>query len=1290
MFELGNRVTRKRKRGVQAGPRLSLLALAVLAFMAFSAAPAHAARTHRLITAFHKLPAGVEPFYTNIAVNESNGNLFIASFTLGSSAWVAIQGPEGGAPTGVANDEIAGVRAQSLAFDNSASSPSHGALYVSEEHGVVKKFVLDPLSQEYVSAGELVATPPLTYMYGQRIDVDANGNVFVVDVAGKGVVEFDPAGTQIARLDVSASIGGAGDIAVDSAGDLIVSGSSGSVYRFDANGAGEIEPGTVPVQIYEGDLGGGSVQDFIVDQDSDVLYLLTHLRVLEFSAFCTPQGVGGEEEHCVPEGEFGDGIIGTGGASMAVNAAQGYIYVRDNGGGYGGADRQIDLFGPTVIVPGSTTGEATGVTGTTATLHGTVDPSGSLLDECRFEWGPDQSYANTAPCAESPAAIGTGNAAVLVHADLSGLGIGNEIHFRLVATSPTTVPDEKGPSVGADSAFTTLGPQVRAESASKVGATTATLEGLVNPKGETSTAFFEYVSHADFEAGEYTNATSVPLGGKAVGSGNVDVAVVEEISGLSPHTTYHFRLSATNASGTAHGPGATFQTYIEAGPGLPDARAYEQATPLNKGGVNPRGETNLVRAGSGEGGITGITFTTNGGVPGSEGSQRFPTYLSRRAADGSGWTTQGLLPPAANGPVAVVRGYSDNFSQTYVTQATDQLTPGAFYQRDTLTLQMREMIGGVPDEARADYAGETADGSTVLLEVFNEPPLPSGATKGLNTYVWDKQSGAAILAGALNNSKAPSGGTSPGSYTGHSGGKYTLYENAISEDGSRVFFSSNDAKARQVYLRQNPTQPQSEMAGGQCTEAALACTLQISASQRTIAPLKDEKPSTLWLATPDGTQAFFTSPGKLTDDATTGATEEGADLYRYEAESGELTDLTVDTNPGDPSGADVQGVLGASADGSYVYFVANGVLTATPNAEGLSAEAGDCKAENPELLQNTIGRCNLYLWHEGEVSFIAPQQAKPSANAEPTESDAMNWMRKPAGTAGERTARVSSDGQTLLFRSREKLSAYDNAAGDGNCLLSPIPACNEFYRYDAEAGELACVSCNPTGAPPVGFATLESMHVGIADSAPASTQTRNLSADGDRVFFESPERLVVADTNGVGGCPPVRQGILSGDVPACQDVYEWEAKGSGSCESEAENGGCLYLLSSGTSPEPSYFGDASRSGDDTYVFTSEPLVAQDQDALIDIYDARVGGGIAAQNALPAPICEAEGCKPAVGATPGFPTPGTPGFLGQGNPLYCKKGFKKASRHGETVCVKKKPHAKKKKKRQKHRAGGRQK
>ena len=80
---------------------------------------------------------------------------------------------------------------------------------------------------------------------------------------------------------------------------------------------------------------------------------------------------------------------------------------------------------------------------------------------------------------------------------------------------------------------------------------------------------------------------------------------------------------------------------------------------------------------------------------------------------------------------------------------------------------------------------------------------------------------------------------------------------------------------------------------------------------------------------------FFTSRVELTNDADTGPEDNAANLYEYDFEKPEgerLSDLTVDTV--DPDGAGVLGLVTASEDGSYVYFVAEGELTSEKNSEG--------------------------------------------------------------------------------------------------------------------------------------------------------------------------------------------------------------------------------------------------------------------------------------------------------------------------------------------------------------------
>jgi hypothetical protein len=388
----------------------------------------------------------------------------------------------------------------------------------------------------------------------------------------------------------------------------------------------------------------------------------------------------------------------------------------------------------------------------------------------------------------------------------------------------------------------------------------------------------------------------------------------------------------------------------------------------------------------------------------------------------------------------------------------------------------------------------------------------------------------------------------------------------------------------------------------------------------------------------------------------------GNDLYRYEAETGELEDLVVDTT--DPNGAEVRGVLGISGDGSRLYFAANGDLDGTG-----PATKGNCQGEP----LTGSGSCNLYLWEEGAIELVAVLETGGG-----TSTDAANWAATPSGVFPSNTfqkaSRISADGGVLVFRSKRQLTAYENEG-------TP-----QYYRYDAQTGGLLCLTCTPTGLAPSGAPTLGTINAFLISAGkPASLLSRNLSADGRRFFFESTEGLVAGDTNGLAECPVFKAG--ANKFPACQDVYMWEASGTGSCQGEAQNGGCLYLLSTGKSPEPSFFADAGATGEDAFLLTSSPgLVLQDQDGLYDVYDARLEGGLLSQNEEKE-ICTAlDPCHGPVTPQPAQSSPGT-GAAGPGDPppkrKACPKGKRKARVKGKARCVPKRRPASKKRQRKRH-------
>lgn len=658
------------------------------------------------------------------------------------------------------------------------------------------------------------------------------------------------------------------------------------------------------------------------------------------------------------------------------------------------------------------------------------------------------------------------------------------------------------------------------------------------------------------------------------------------------------------------------------GAALPDCRAYEQVTPVAKNGSNVQGYLNNVQAArDGE----GITFYSQVGFPGAEGSQDFGTFLATRAPDGSSWSTQGLLPPAQAGPRASVNGWTEDLADIFDT-ASQPGQSATFYLRDSASHVLRPIVTTEESFTEFGYVGASDDGAAVAFESYGKL-LPEALEYISNLYVWDRETGELRLGGVLNSGEPPAEGVAGGSYDwfqgntysgGYAANYYTQEEEALSPDGSGLVFTA--LGSGQVYLRVNPTAAQG------CGEAGKACTYQVSAPNTGVVDPEGEKPAAFQASRKDGSLILFTSSQHLTSDANTGPTDEGSDLYVYDlnAPEGErLTDLTPDTEAGDPNGAEVKGVLGASVDGSYVYFAAAGSLAS-------DAPPATCTGSGEVV----TGLCNVYVWHEGAISFVAQVQANEVYGAA---EDADNWRpgsRNAGGTLEPKTSRVSPDGRTLLFSSQRRLTAYDNQG------------MAELYRYRYGDPAPTCVSCDPTGAAPIAGASLSSVYVPAAEISMPAILTRNLSANGERLFFESPDKLLPADVNGEGGCPRVEEVTRS---RSCQDVYEWEADGSGSCHGTAQNGGCLYLISTGESPQPSYFGDADLEGKNAFFFTTQPLVGQDRDGLVDIYDARIEGGISGQNPAPPSVCTDESsCKGPVPVAPGTVNAGTAGFHGPGN------------------------------------------
>jgi hypothetical protein len=616
---------------------------------------------------------------------------------------------------------------------------------------------------------------------------------------------------------------------------------------------------------------------------------------------------------------------------------------------------------------------------------------------------------------------------------------------------------------------------------------------------------------------------------------------------------------------------------------LPDCRAYEQVSPIVKNFTDALGEADVVQtAPSGD----GVTFFSDAPFPGVLSATGPSLYLGTRA--GGGWSTQGLVPPTiprslpGHGSASVL-SLTEDLSVAIVNTEPGLeagMALGRYsYLRDNATGTFRLFGSGI-----ATFADATADDSRIIFE-SGEHLLPDAAPGVVNLYEWNrnKPPGEELsLVGVLPDGKAPAEGSVAGpggpalgeEIVGGATGRFYT-QDTISADGSRVFFS--DAGTGQIYMR----------------EPEVARTVPVSAGS---------EPAYWRAATADGSMVFYT---------------EGEDLYRFnisrfEASKKLEAEALAEAREALTSGAaGVLGTLGISTEnGSYAYFVATEVLA-------------DDQSDNREKAQ--AGTANLYEWHSGETTFIA----RLDTGGEYDEYDWRDFYDADPGVApatGEKSSRVTPGGTTVLFASQARLTGYDNA-GQG-----------ELYLDDAASGALACVSCNPSGAPATSEAYLaDNLSIAVAPERNAFL-TRNLSDDGGRVFFQTKEALVPQDTNGQA------------------DVYEWEREGAGgsdgctrlSASFSASSGGCLYLISTGESGDPSYFGDASADGSDVFFFTRQALVGQDRDENDDVYDARAEGGIVAQNPLPTMDCTGEGCLGPTGASPVFGAPSSTTIAGVGS------------------------------------------
>ena len=402
-------------------------------------------------------------------------------------------------------------------------------------------------------------------------------------------------------------------------------------------------------------------------------------------------------------------------------------------------------------------------------------------------------------------------------------------------------------------------------------------------------------------------------------------------------------------------------------------------------------------------------------------------------------------------------------------------------------------------------------------------------------------------------------------------------------------------------------------------------------TQKAVPALKDPNQ-----VSEDGNRIYFEVPLELPG----GEFPTGSGAL-YLSEDGKTRLISVSRRPGDPQVPVAVDFIRASADGRFVIFTANGGNSNAPTPP-LTPDA-------PEAPRSTY----RYDAVTGELTYLASEVNIQLAAAFPSTGDL--FYRAESTTGGNAQLRyehegvstliapeqgqqiirwaASPNGKYLAFLARGQFTSYDNHGVE------------EVYLYEAEADHLVCASCRSDGGAPTGEAGIGVLS---ADKPTNRGHFPRAMLDDGTVLFDTPDALVPSDSNGQ------------------RDVYSYRD-------------GEVTPISRGDLTGASEFVDASASGSDIFFTSGQRLVPQDKDPIVDLYDARVGGGFPYQEPASLGRCGAGECdngggaKPALAISSEAVTGPAAGAKHRASPR-CRKTSHKRGKASAARCAKaKKPH-----------------
>lgn len=645
----------------------------------------------------------------------------------------------------------------------------------------------------------------------------------------------------------------------------------------------------------------------------------------------------------------------------------------------------------------------------------------------------------------------------------------------------------------------------------------------------------------------------------------------------------------------------------------PECRGYELVSPPYKEGFPIEG----VEAISPDG--DRVIAGSFGAFAGDESDRatlgELPPNIYELVREGAGWVASALNPSAARFESSSFVGTSGDLIRTLwsVQESSHQVPELYVREADGVLVGVGSMApesagGAQVITARVDGASHGL--SRVLLS--EEAPLvwkgdgTVGGRRSLYEYSGTGR-GEPALVGVRNEGPPPwkSGAeylnegaelvSDCGTWLGSMG--ESDRHDAVSADGETVFFTSDAKEAgcsgpqvNELYARTGnvKTVPISEPEEEQCKECRTDHT-KITTT---------EEPAEFEGASEDGSKAFFTTTQELLPGT------EGSNLYEYDSDA-EAGEKVVRITTGAPNPQFV-GVVAISADGSHVYFVARAKL----------AEAND------EGREPAPGQPNLYVYErdavhpEGRTAFVATLSAE----------DSPDWEQWDGGN--EDRVQVTPDGRFLVFASKADLTASDTST------------VRQLFEYDAVQERLVRVSVGQGGYNNDGnvkgkTAEAEADEPLLPTSPPSlafpAGAGLGISEDGSEVFFESSDGLTPGALDNAQ--------LEAAGAYYAENVYEYRsAVADGGSIADANvtlisDGRDLTVERSGFIPGTHLYG-TDASDQDVFFSSGVPLVGQDTDTQIDLYDARVDGGFP-QPAATAGCVSEEGCLGAEAMAPSF-------------------------------------------------------